>query len=162
MGFDIADGSIKLSSYGLRWWESRKKIKFVESEMLIFGRKGNSSQVCSSRHSHIFPSCFKCPKAVVRRIELIQCNFLWNDTCEKQKYHLVKLCSSLHTDCGLGIQSNSAVNKGMLRKWLWHMGDNSQGLWRCLMMDKYMLATLVGWFLMLITGPLACASQSYM
>lgn len=39
---------------------------------------------------YFFLSGFKCPFSVARRIEKIQCDFLWNDTSKKKKYHLVR------------------------------------------------------------------------
>lgn len=44
-------------------------------------------------------------------------------------------------DCGgLGIRSVDAINKALLGKWLWRLGDNSQGLWRQIIVDKYRVA----------------------
>ena len=37
-----------------------------------------------------FLSFFKCPIRVVRRIEKLQRDFLWNDHVDKRKYHLVR------------------------------------------------------------------------
>lgn len=36
-----------------------------------------------------FLSAFKCPVAVVKHIEKIQCDFLWNAKGDKRKFHLV-------------------------------------------------------------------------
>ena len=51
-----------------------------------------------------FLSCFHCLKTVLRRIERIQRDFLWNDSIEKKKYHLVEwenVCKPL-SQGGLG------------------------------------------------------------
>lgn len=44
-----------------------------------------------------FLSCFRCPKNVIQRIEKMQRDFLWNDSMEKRKFHLVnwRLCVNL-------------------------------------------------------------------
>ena len=60
-----------------------------------------------------FLSCFKCPKSVYRRIEKIQHDFLWNDSVENRKYHLVQweeVCKPL-AHGGLGIRSIEKVIK---------------------------------------------------
>lgn len=57
-------------------------------------------------------------------------NFPWNDSSENRKYHPVnwnQVCKPV--DCGgLGIRPISDMNKALLGKWIWKVGDNSQGL----------------------------------
>lgn len=53
-------------------------------------------------------------------------------------------------DCGgLGIRSVDAINKALLGKWLWRLGDNSQGLWRQIIVDKYRVGSN-GWLVPLL------------
>lgn len=37
---------------------------------------------------------------------------------------------------GLGIHSLFVVNKAFLGKWLWRLGDGSDGLWRRIIVEK--------------------------
>ena len=63
-----------------------------------------------------FLSCCRCPKSVMRKIEKIQRDFLWNDSMQKRKYHLVKwesVCKPIDQG-GLGICSIEKVNKALL------------------------------------------------
>ena len=86
-------------------------------------------------------SCFKCPMSVVRRIEKIQRDFLWNDSVDRRKFHLVKwetVCNPL-AQGGLGIRSIEKVNKALLGKWLWRIGDPSNRLWKRIFFCKYRL-----------------------
>lgn len=101
--------------------------------------------VLSSTPIYFLP-CFKCPKGVLRRIEKIQCGFLWNDSVEKRKYHLVRWESVLkHLDQGgLDIRSIAKVNKPLLGKWLWRVGKHSSGSWRKIIVCKYKLGNN-GW-----------------
>ena len=53
----------------------------------------------------ILSSFFKCPKSVVRWIEKIPRDFLWNDHVDKRKYHLVSwalVCKPIEQG-GMGI-----------------------------------------------------------
>ena len=91
-------------------------------------------------------SCFKCPKSIFQKIEKLQCEFLWNDSVEKRQYHLVKwdsVCKPF-AQGGLGIRSIEKVNKALLGKWLWRVGDPKQGLWKRILICKYDLANM-GW-----------------
>lgn len=50
-------------------------------------------------------SVFKCPVAVVEKLERIQSKFLWNDDIEKRKFHLVnwsQVCKPTE-EGGLGV-----------------------------------------------------------
>lgn len=77
-------------------------------------------------------SFFKCPKSVVHQIEKLQRDFLSNDHVDDRKYHLVRwdlVCKPIEQG-GLRIQSIEKVNKALLGKWLWRIGESVQGLWR--------------------------------
>lgn len=83
---------------------------------------------------------------MVKRIEKTQRDFLWKDTIKKCKFHLVRwnVVCKLVACGGLGMQSLSMVNKAQLGKWLWRLGDESQGHWRRIIIDKYRVRTN-GW-----------------
>ena len=84
-------------------------------------------------------SCFRCPKSVIHWIEKIQRDFLWNDSIEKRRYHLVrweKVCKATGQG-GLGIRSFAKVNNSLLGKWLWRIGEPTQGLWCQILIQKY-------------------------
>lgn len=64
------------------------------------------------------------------------------------KYHLVnwnQVCKPIYCR-GLGIRQIRALNRGMLGKWLWRVGDKNHGLWRRLLIDKYKLFNQ-GWII---------------
>ena len=82
------------------------------------------------------------------KIEKIQRDFLWNDTAERRKFHLVRweiICSRI-TQGGLGICSIDKMNKALLGKWLWRIDDLTHGLWKQILFDKYKVGA-DGWFI---------------
>jgi hypothetical protein len=59
-----------------------------------------------------FTSLFPIPASVAKRIEKLQCDFLWGGISEEFKYHLVnwdRVCSPIF-EGGLGIQSLRMFN----------------------------------------------------
>lgn len=85
----------------------------------IYGRVTLIKSVLTSIPIY-FLSCFRCLAAVVKRIEKIRRDFLWNDTTKKGKFHLVNwnmLCQPVAFG-GLGVRSISSVNKALLGKWI--------------------------------------------
>ena len=83
----------------------------------------------------------------MQRIAKVQRDFLWNDSVDKKKYHLVRwetVCQPIDKG-GLGICSIEKVNKVLLGKWLWRVGETDQGLWRKILLKKYNLGN-DGWW----------------
>jgi hypothetical protein len=84
-------------------------------------------------------SLFPIPAAVAKRIETIQRNFLWGDSVEVTKFHLVNwdlICTPL-SNGGLNIRSLRRFNEALLGKWLWRFGVEREALWRQVVMVKY-------------------------
>ena len=111
-------------------WDSvveriEKKLSSWKGRYLSMGGRVTLIKSVLSSIPVYFLSCFHCPKAVVRRIERLQRDFLWNDSIGKKKYHLVQwenVCKPLSKG-GLGIRSVEKVNKALLGKWLWRVGE---------------------------------------
>ena len=65
---------------------------------------------------------------------------------EKKKYHLVRwetVCSPI-SQGGLGVRLIEKVNKALLGKWLWRVGEPDGRLWRQILISKYQLGN-EGW-----------------
>jgi hypothetical protein len=84
-------------------------------------------------------SLFPIPAAVAKRIETIQRNFLWGDSEEVTKFHLVNwdLICTPFSNGGLNIRSLRRFNEALLGKWLWRFGVEREALWRQVVMVKY-------------------------
>ena len=82
---------------------------------------------------------FKCPISVANRIEKLQQDFLWNGRGMENKFHLVdwkSVCKSKF-EGGLGLRPVTLMNHALLGKWLWWLGNETEGLWRQLVLAKY-------------------------
>lgn len=83
-------------------------------------------------------SVFLAPVSVIKALEKIMRNFIW-DSGGAKKIHLVnweELCKPIKLG-GLGIKSLGMMNKALLAKWVWRFGEESQCLWPRIIRDKY-------------------------
>jgi hypothetical protein len=79
------------------------------------------------------------PIAIAKRIESIQCDFLWGGMGEEFKFHLVnwrKVCSPIR-EGGLGIPNLRSFNRALLGKWLWRYANEPEAWWRKVVEAKY-------------------------
>lgn len=80
---------------------------------------------------------FKCPILAVNPIEKLQQDFLGHGRSEEQKLHLVDWASVCNSKQEGGLGYLRQMNQALRGKWLWRLGDESEGLWRQLVMAKY-------------------------
>jgi hypothetical protein len=73
------------------------------------------------------------------RMERIQRDFLWDDTEQIQKPHLIKwdVCCLTKNDGGLGIRKPHQMNIVFLMKMLWIMINRSDDLWCKVLYSNY-------------------------
>ncbi|XP_019157963.1 PREDICTED: uncharacterized protein LOC109154684 [Ipomoea nil] len=79
------------------------------------------------------------PKGTCDNIDKICRDFLWGDTQDKKKIHLVnwdEVCQPRDSG-GLGLRKASHFNDALLAKLAWQMCGNSDKLWVKVMRDKY-------------------------
>jgi hypothetical protein len=84
-------------------------------------------------------SLLPIPVTVAKRIESIQCDFLWGGMGEEFKFHLVnwrKVCSPIR-EGGLGIHNLRSFNRALLGKWLWRYANEPEAWWRKVVEAKY-------------------------
>jgi len=84
-------------------------------------------------------SLFPIPSKVLKRLDSLRRNFIWQGNKEKKAIHLVKwecLITS-KKDGRLGIRDLKAHNQSLLMKWLWRYNLETNALWRRFIHDKY-------------------------
>lgn len=86
-----------------------------------------------------FMSIYKMPTAVANQIEKIQRQFLWGDSKEKKRLHLVKWdkVTKHRRFGGLGIKKLLEHNEALLAKWWWRFSREKDALWVKVVSRKY-------------------------
>ena len=81
----------------------------------------------------------KLPKTICDEIEKIQRGFLWGDTYQGRKVHLVNwdVCCRPKCDGGLGFKRPHRMNEAFLMKMLWNLINNLDELWCRVLINKY-------------------------
>ncbi|GAU36899.1 hypothetical protein TSUD_220680 [Trifolium subterraneum] len=81
----------------------------------------------------------KIPKTLCDEMEKIQRGFLWGDTDQARKPHLIswEVCCLPKEDEGLGMRSPHQMNEAFLMKMLWNMINNPNDLWWKVLYSKY-------------------------
>ncbi|XP_004289445.1 PREDICTED: putative ribonuclease H protein At1g65750-like [Fragaria vesca subsp. vesca] len=82
----------------------------------------------------------KLPLSLCESIDKANINFLWGDSNEKKKIHLVNwesVCKPKHRG-GLGLKKTADMNQAMLAKASWRIFQNDHGLWADIYRKKYL------------------------
>ncbi|KAK3219011.1 hypothetical protein Dsin_012981 [Dipteronia sinensis] len=84
---------------------------------------------------------FKLPVDVAKKIEKLQCSFLWGDGIEKRKLHFVdwvSVCKGKNFG-SLGIGKVQDKNHRLLAKWFWMFDYEDSSSWKRVVCAKYMI-----------------------
>ncbi|KAL6199672.1 hypothetical protein ACLB2K_029455 [Fragaria x ananassa] len=82
----------------------------------------------------------KLPLSLCESIDKANRNFLWGDSNEKKKIHLINwesVCKPKHRG-GLGSKKTADMNQAMLAKASWRIFQNDPGLWADIYRKKYL------------------------
>ncbi|GAU39340.1 hypothetical protein TSUD_60910 [Trifolium subterraneum] len=99
---------------------------------------GNTKSVLSSiPYYHM--QYAKLPKTLCDEMEKIQRGFLWGDTEQTRKPHLINwdVCCLPKVDGGIGIKRPHQMNEAFLMKILWNMINRPDVLWSKVLYNKY-------------------------
>ncbi|XP_026378390.1 uncharacterized protein LOC113272807 [Papaver somniferum] len=93
-----------------------------------------------------YMSLFEMHVSVIKKLEKIMRDFLWNYNKGKKKIHLVKwrtLCIRKNLG-GLGIKSLKKMNKALLSKWTWRFAVEDGILWKAIVSENMVVKMLNG------------------
>lgn len=84
-------------------------------------------------------SVLNIPSKVAKKLEMVQCNFLWGDSDNCKKYHLVNWLEVKKPlrDGGLGLRSLIKLNEALLGKWIWRFWNKNDSLWKMVIDCKW-------------------------
>lgn len=86
-----------------------------------------------------FMSLFVAPVSVIKKLERVFRNFLWDDKDNNHKTHEVKwdVANLTKDQGGLGVKQLRSLNIALIMKWLWRFGNKKIALWRTIVAEKY-------------------------
>jgi hypothetical protein len=81
----------------------------------------------------------KIPKTICDEIDKIQRGFIWGDSDQGRKAHLISwdVCCLPKVDGGLGFRQTHKMNEAFLMKILWNLIKNPEDLWCRVLRSKY-------------------------
>lgn len=131
LGLPLGANSKRIATWNPVIDRFEKKLALWKRKCINFG--GRLTLVKSTLGSlpQFYMSMFKMPITVVKKLEKIQRQFLWGDTSDKKKLHLVgwdKITLNKQLG-GLGIKKLQIQNLGLLSKWWWRFGTKKESLW---------------------------------
>jgi hypothetical protein len=123
-------------------WVVEKSVRTLASWKRSYLSKGGWIALIKSTLSNLptyLLSLLPIPVVVAKRLESIQCDFLWGGMGEEFKFHLVnwqKVCTPIR-EGGLGIRNLKCFNRALLGKWLWRYACEPGAWWRKVVEAKY-------------------------
>ncbi|GAB2298359.1 hypothetical protein Dimus_038529 [Dionaea muscipula] len=86
-----------------------------------------------------FLSLFKMPEGVAQEIDKLRARFLWGDSVDRKKLHLIRWANVIKakSDGGLGVKDLRVMNDCLLSKWIWKFGRDRSSLWRSVVCEVY-------------------------
>lgn len=84
--------------------------------------------------------CVALPVSLCNKLDAVQRNFLWGDTDERKKIHLVswKKVTKPKNQGGLGLTTSRTKNLGLLTKLSWDFINKPNALWAQVLHQKYL------------------------
>ena len=117
---------------------SKKMCSWKASSLSLAGRITLSKSVLAAIPQYYFQTT-KLPTSICDNVEKVCRDFIWGDTEEKRKVHLVAwrdLCKPRMAG-GLGMRNLKLCNQAFLMKIAWGMVHNPEALWVQVLKTKY-------------------------
>ncbi|KAK0606978.1 hypothetical protein LWI29_007229 [Acer saccharum] len=140
LGVPLIHGRIKKDTYREILEKTQKRLATWKSASLSFvGRCTLIKSVTAAIPVYAMQS-IKLPSKISTSLDKINRDFLWGNSVDRKKVHLVKwdtvyLPKNLG---GLGIKKMKVMNQALLAKVGWRLMQNNTSLWGRLLKDKYL------------------------
>ncbi|CAJ2669949.1 unnamed protein product [Trifolium pratense] len=117
----------------------QNKLSGWKQQCLSFAGRLTLSKSVLSSIPYYHMQYAKLPKSLCNEIEKIQRSFLWGDTDQSRRPHLVgwDVCCLPKKEGGLGIKRPHHMNEAFLMKMLWNLTTKSDDLWCKVLYSKY-------------------------
>ena len=120
--------------------ELKKKLSCWKGKLMSYGgRLVLINSVLTSMPMFLL-SFFEIPKGVRKRLDFFRSRFFWQSDEAKRKYRLARwdiLCRPKDQG-GLGIENLEIKNKCLMRKWLYMLETEPEGMWSQILRNKYL------------------------
>uniref|UniRef100_A0A2N9EFE1 Reverse transcriptase domain-containing protein n=1 Tax=Fagus sylvatica TaxID=28930 RepID=A0A2N9EFE1_FAGSY len=106
--------------------------------LLMAGRCTLINSITSAILTHVMQCCL-LPTSITKELDKLNRNFLWGDTVEKKKVHLLnwKTITQAKEDGGLGIKRSKSRNLALLASRAWKLQFSTGEAWAKLFKSKY-------------------------
>ena len=105
----------------------------------MVGRCTLINSITSAIPTHVMQYCL-LPTTISKELDKLNRNFLWGDTIEKKKVHLLnwKIITQAKKDGGLGIKRSKSRNLALLANRAWKLHFPTSEVWANLFKSKYL------------------------
>lgn len=141
LGLPLGANPNRLQTWQLVIDAVKKKLKPWKRRHISIGGRCTLIKSTLGNLPVYYMSIFRMPVAIANIIEKIQRQFLWGDSEEKRKLHLVKWDKVTKNKKfgGLGVKRLLEHNSALLAKWWWRFNKEKEALWVKVVLRKYAL-----------------------
>ncbi|CAJ2637065.1 unnamed protein product [Trifolium pratense] len=139
LGASIAPGRTTRGKFRHIIDKIQNKLSGWKQQCLSFAGRLTLSKSVLSSIPYYHMQYARLPKTLCDEMEKIQRSFLWGDTDQRRKPHLInwEVCCLPKKNGGLGIKSPHQMNEAFLMKMLWNLITNPNDLWCRVLYSKY-------------------------
>lgn len=131
LGVPLIHNKVSIRHYQYIIETLEKKLAGWKSDSLNLTGRSTMVQSVTSTTPNYTMQTVALPTPIINQIDKINRNFLWGDTSNKKRIHLINwdtVCRPKHCG-GLGIRKAGATNLALLAKLGWRIMTERQPLW---------------------------------
>ncbi|GAU24368.1 hypothetical protein TSUD_390770 [Trifolium subterraneum] len=139
LGANLASGRNSRRHFSHIVNKIQSKLSGWKQQCLSFAGRITLSKYVISTIPYYHMQYGKIPKTICDEVDKIQRGFLWGDSEQGRKAHLISwdVCCLPKIDGGLGLRKTHNMNEAFLMKILWNLINNPNNLWCRVLHSKY-------------------------